>query len=329
MKTSGSAKPATAADVARRVGVSAATVSYVLNDVAHQSISAQTRAAVLEAAAELGYRPNLVARNLRLGGSGVVLYVVPRMPLGEVLIEVASRLTAALSRHGIVLSLQIETSDAQDIIDAIHNLRPIAVTSVFPLSGPVRDAVSAAGLPQAFLGSSSLRTLSALNRDLGRIWVQHLMARGHRRLAFAYSDDENLRQLGEYWLAGLRAAAASEGLPEVVSATLATDAGCAHIVAGWHAAGVTAVCAQTDLTALVALGGIRESGLQCPRDLAVIGADAGALGYVSDPPLTSVAFDSEAIAKASVAAILAELGYPPDRGVDGEVFATLVARNST
>src|ERR671927_174386 len=92
----------TKADVARLANVSTATVSYVLNNVAGQTISPQTRAAVRGAAHKLGYRPNLAARNLAVGGSGVVLYIVPRISLGELFMEVGSRLTTALARHGMV-----------------------------------------------------------------------------------------------------------------------------------------------------------------------------------------------------------------------------------
>ncbi|MCX2929384.1 LacI family DNA-binding transcriptional regulator [Mycobacterium sp. CVI_P3] len=323
------AKPATAADVARAAGVSQATVSYVLNNVSGQSISPQTTAAVLQAVKRLGYRPNLVARNLRVGGSGLVLYVVPRMALGEVLMEVGSRLTAALAQRGIVLSLQIETNDPHDVIAAIHNLRPVAVASVFPLSGTVLDAVAAAGLPQIYLGSGTLQALGELNDVVGELWVQHLTARGHRQLAFAYSDDETMRPQGDYWLAGLRRTAAEHALPEVLSATAARVDEDSAAVARWHTAGVTAVCAQTEPTAIVVMRALRRLGLRCPDDVAVTAADAGAFGELSDPPLTSVAFDADAIASASVTAFLTELGFPPDEAAPTRAFASLVVRRST
>jgi len=97
----GSARP-TKADVARLANVSTATVSYVLNNAEGRTISPRTREAVRRAANELGYRPNLAARNLARGGSGVVLYVMPRIALGELPIEVGSRLTTALARRGIM-----------------------------------------------------------------------------------------------------------------------------------------------------------------------------------------------------------------------------------
>ena len=274
----GAARP-TKADVARLAKVSPATVTYVLNDVAGQTISAQTKAAVHAAAKELGYRPNLAARNLAVGGSGVVLYVVPRISLGDLLIEVGSRLTTALARHGVVLSLQFETEDGRNVVDAIADLNPIAVTSVFPLSGAALDAVVEARIPQIHLGSAQLHAMGKLHETIGAMRVEHLVSKGHRRLAFAFSDVDRVRPLGEYWLAGLRSAAATHDLPELAVGTVATDGtDAADVVRRWVADGVTAVCAESDETAMVVLHGVREAGLHCPDDLAVMGVDARALG---------------------------------------------------
>ncbi len=325
----GSARP-TKADVARLAKVSTATVSYVLNNVEGQTISPATRAAVRKAAQKLGYRPNLAARNLAVGGSGVVMYVVPRIALGELPMEVGSRLTTALARHGIVLSLQFETDDDQNVIDAIADLNPIAVTSVFPLAGDALAAVTDAGVPQIHLGSQQLRALGDLHLTVGEMRVDHLVSRGHRRLAFAYSDIERLRPLGDYWLEGLRVAAEKHGMPEIVVCTLLTDGSDAvDVVRGWVNDGVTAVCAQGDETAFVVLHGLRQSGLRCPQDLAVIGVDARPLGAVSGPPLTSVSFDAKAIVDVAVAAMMAELGYPVEHEPGSTGVATLIQRGST
>lgn len=322
-----SARP-TKADVARLAKVSPATVSYVLNDVKGQTISAQTRAAVHDAARQLGYRPNLAARNLARGGSGVVLYVVPRFSLGELLLEVGSRLTTELGRHGIVLSLQFETDDGRNVVDAVADLNPIAVTSVFPLSGAALEAVVAAGIPQIHLGSTQLHAMGDLHLSIGRMRVAHLVSRGHRKLAFAYAEAAALRPLGDYWLAGLRVAATE--LPDIETGAVAADGSdAAAVVRGWVAAGVTAVCAQSDETALVVLHGIREAGLRCPQDLAVIGVDAIPLGAVSGPPLTSVGLDARTIVQVSVAAMMSELGYPSGREPSSDDVAHLIQRAST
>lgn len=325
----GPARP-TKADVARLAKVSPATVTYVLNDVAGQTISAQTRAAVHAAAKELGYRPNLAARNLARGRSGVMLYVVPRISLGDLLIEVGSRLTTALASHGVVLSLQFETEDGRNVADAIADLNPIAVTSVFPLSGAALEAATTARIPQIHLGSAQLHAMGALHLTIGELRVDHLVERGHRQLAFAFSDVEQVRPLGEYWLEGVRAAVAGRGLPEVVTGTVAVDGSdAADVVTRWREAGVTAVCADSDQTAMVVLHGIRLAGLRCPEDLAVMGVDARPLGAVSAPPLTSVGFDAETIVDVSVAAMLAEVGYPSGTEPSSQNVAHLIQRSST
>ena len=326
--TRSTARP-TKADVARLANVSTATVSYVLNNVAGQRISEQTQAAVRNAAAQLGYRPNLAARNLAVGGSGVVLYIVPRTDLGELPLEVGSRLTTALGQHGIVLSMQLETDDGQNIVDAVASLNPMAVAGVFPLTGAARAAVEAAGIPQIYLGSEKLRALGSLHLTVGAMRVEYLMSRGHSRLAFGYSGAEVLRPLGDYWLAGLQVAAEEHGLDPIEVDTVATDGSdAAEVVSRWVSAGVTAVCAQSDETAFVLLHGIRRAGLRCPEDLAVMGVDAIPLGAVSAPPLTSVAFDAKIIVDAAVPVMMAELGYPADVDADGHDPAVLIVRDS-
>ncbi|OBF23859.1 LacI family DNA-binding transcriptional regulator [Mycobacterium sp. ACS4331] len=318
----------TKADVARLANVSTATVSYVLNDVAGRSISERTREAVRRAADELGYRPNLAARNLARGASGVVLYVVPRVALGELAMEVGSRMTTALARHGVLQILQFETEDDSLLVDAIADLNPVAVTSLFPLTGPALEAVRAAGIPHIHLGSAELNALGDLHLAVGELRVDHLTARGHRRLAFAYTGVSRWLPLGDYWLTGTTEATRRRGLPDPVVGSVRAETA-ATVVAEWHRVGITAVCAQSDETAFVVLHGVRLAGLRCPDDLAVMGVDATPTAEVSSPPLTTVGFDAGAIVDVAVAAMLSELGYP---GVVQRVdvpIASVITREST
>ncbi|WP_405182236.1 LacI family transcriptional regulator [Nocardia sp. NBC_01377] len=325
-----SARP-TRADVARLAEVSTATVTYVLNNVENQRISARTQQAVREAAAAIGYRPNLAARNLKVGASGLVLYVVPKMALHELAMEVSSRLTTALAGHGIVMSLQFETEDGANVAEAIASLDPIAVSSVFPLGGAALEAANAAKIPQIHLGSANLDSLASLHLIVGRMRVQHLLSRGHRRLGFAFSPNPKLRLLGEYWLEGVRAATTDHGIPAPVAAEILDDGSdAAEVVSRWVEQGVSAVCAQSDETAFAVLHGIRRAGLRCPDDLAVIGVDAIGLGALSDPPLTSVGFVAAAIVDTAVDAMMNALGLPPGDGDDAaSELAVLIERDST
>lgn len=316
----------TKADVARLANVSTATVSYVLNNSIGRTISAQTRAAVHTAAAELGYRPNLAARNLARGKSGVVLYIVPQLAGGEMPMQVGTHMTTELTRHGIVQVQLFETEHDDAVADAINHLQPIAVTSLFPLGRKASGAVKDAAIPHICV--HTLPGLGDPQYSVGQLRVDHLVARGHRNLGFAYSGDRRWRALGDYWIDGVRRAAHRHGLPDVVVRAFTPDDSAAA-VRELHAAGVTAVCAQSDEMAFVVLDGIRCAGLHCPDDLAVMGVDATALSPFSVPALTTVEFDRTAIAEIALSAILAELGVTDEPGPAARDIATLVIREST
>lgn len=316
----------TNADVARLASVSTATVSYVLNNAEGRRISPQTREAVHRAAELLGYRPNVAARNLARGKSGVVLYVVPQVAVGEMPMQAGSRMTTELARRGL-LQLQIfETEDDQHVVDAIENLDPIAVTSLFPLSEAVLSAIKTADIPHILIGS--LPVLGAPHLSIGEMRVKHLVARGHCRIAFAYTEIAKWRALGDYWFEGVSRAASMYDLPTLAVAEVSLD-NVADVVSGWKQDSVTAVCAQSDEIACLVLYGIHRAGLRCPDDLAVIGVDASPMGAVSTPPLTTVQFNPGAVADAAVAAVFERLGQPAHPTGGPADVAHLVVRSST
>src|SRR5271166_6290260 len=162
----------THADVARLASVSTATVSYVLNNAEGHRISAQTREAVYHAAKLLGYRPNLAARNLARGKSGVVLYVVPHVAVGEMPMQAGSRMTTELARQGLLQVQIFETEDDQYVVDAIENIDPVAVTSLFPLSEAAFSAIQTAGIPH--IGIGALPALGDPHLSVGELRVEHL-----------------------------------------------------------------------------------------------------------------------------------------------------------
>ncbi len=324
--TTNKAERPTNADVARLASVSTATVSYVLNNAEGRRISPQTREAVQRAAELLGYRPNLAARNLARGKSGVVLYVVPHVAVGEMPMQAGSRMTSDLARLGLLQVQIFETEDDQYVVDAIENLDPVAVTSLFPLSTAVRSAVQAAAIPLIEIGS--LPALGEPHLSVGEMRVEHLVSRGHTRIAFAYTGIAKWRALGDFWFEGVSRATQSRGLPELTVGEVVPE-NAAEVAAGWVRDGVTAVCAQSDEIACLVLYGIHGAGLRCPDDLAVIGVDASPMGVVSTPPLTTVQFDPYAVADAALAAVRTELGYPalpPPQPTD---IARLIVRDTT
>src|SRR5262249_51428481 len=157
-----------------------------------------TREAVYRAAEQLGYRPNLAARNLARGKSGVVLYVLPRVAVGEMPMQAGSRVTTQVARGGLLQVQLLDTQDDQHVIDAIKNLDPVAIASLFPLRRKVRDVTRAAAIPHIEIGT--LPALGAPHLAIGELRVEHLVSRGHRCIAFAYAGAGRWHALGDYWL---------------------------------------------------------------------------------------------------------------------------------
>jgi len=298
----------TSEDVARLAKVSRATVSYVLNDKRGQKISKKTREAVRRAAEELGYRPNEAARRLASGQSRLVLFVVPRVPLGEMVVEMVGTLSDELAARGLTLSTHFQSSGDDPVVDVAQRLDASAVVAMAPLPSGQDEQLSAAGI----------RVVSSLGEPdtpgfgfqdaVGSMQVRHLHALGHRRIAFAGSDVAGLEPFRVGREAGVRATAADLGLPEPVVESFATDGSdAAAIVRRWHDDGVTAVAAYNDDVAFVVLHGIRTAGLSCPRDLAVIGMDGERGGLVSAPPLTTIKPDLATWARVASSVVVAAL----------------------
>jgi DNA-binding LacI/PurR family transcriptional regulator len=325
LSTNKAVRPTTA-DVARLASVSTATVSYVLNDAEGRRISAQTREAVHRAAQLLGYRPNLAARNLARGKSGVVLYVVPHVSVGEMPMQAGSRMTTELARMGLLQVQIFETEDDQHVVDAIENLDPVAVTSLFPLSGAASSAMNGAGIPHIEIGT--LPALGDPHLSVGEMRVEHLVSRGHEQIAFAYTGIARWRALGDYWFEGVSRAARLRDLPPIRVGEVTLD-NAADVVTGWVRDGATAVCAQSDEIACLVLYGIHDARLRCPRDLAVMGVDASPMGAVSTPPLTTVEFNPRAVADAAIAAVFERLGLPVPTSPEPTDIARLIVRSST
>src|SRR5262249_1173907 len=151
--------------------------------------------------------------NLARGRSGVVLYVIPHVAVGEMPMQAGSRMTTELARHGLLQVQIFETEDDQYVADAIENLDPVAVTSLFPLSAAASSAVNNAGIPSIEIGT--LPVLGDPHLAIGEMRVEHLVSRGHREIAFAYTGIAKWRALGDFWFEGIVRAARCRDLPRI------------------------------------------------------------------------------------------------------------------
>ena len=323
----------TSADVARVAGVSRATVSYVLNDTPHQTISAATRARVLEAAAGLGYAPSAAARALRTGRSDVVLCLLPDWPIGHEVGALLGNLSAELARAGLTFVAHPGSREDRPIAELWKAITPAAVLAFLDFTDAEIDAMRAAGvaLVVALLGRDRRRRseLEVPQQLVGRLQADHLAAAGHTRIGYAYPDDDRVRIFADPRLDGARTACAARGLDEPVVRTVALEVpAAAQTVQRWRAEGVTAVCAYNDEVALAVLAGLRRHGLAAPADLAVIGVDDIPAARLAVPPLTTITTDQLTLAAHLATTVVAAVNGRPEPEHDVTRIVQVVARDS-
>ncbi|WP_329114724.1 LacI family DNA-binding transcriptional regulator [Streptomyces sp. NBC_01465] len=301
----------TSRDVARAAGVSQATVSLVLGEKWAGRVSARTVGLVRDAAAELGYRPNLAARNLRLGSTRTALLVVPALTT-EFFARVYTGAAETAGEHGFGVVLYPSPDGMGPARDPFASARS-SLDGVIASSIAVDSLASlrSSDLPLVMLDSDPAETTAAahVNLDIAdgmRQVTDHLLALGHR-------DFLHLASSVDSWTFDVRAEALHEALRgsrvRTVKAPLNVDAARAAAESALSGPGPhpTAVICDDDIMAAGACKAARRLGLRVPEDLSVTGFDDLALATAIEPELTTVALPAEEIGRRGMAALLAVL----------------------
>lgn len=311
-------------DVAEVAGVSMKTVSNVVNGYA--PVSEPTRSKVLAAVERVGYRPNLSARNLARGRSGVIVLAVPRLEL-PYFASLAGSVVEAAASHGWFVLIHQTGGDADGERRALLDDFPQRVDGMI-LSTQHLDpgALSARRetLPLVLLGDHRLHGAAPHvgidNRAAALEAVRHLIAGGGRRLAMigaAPSVTPDDRTAG--MLEGLREAALP-ARPELLRAITANTGEEGERVTAQMLDEISeppdALFAVTDWVAMGAIRALQARGLSVPDDVAVIGFDDIPYASSTSPSLTTIAPDRDAIARLAVEALeqLVTPGGSGDRG---------------
>jgi DNA-binding LacI/PurR family transcriptional regulator len=318
----------TAADIAREVGVSRATVGFVLNSTPGQTISPATKERVLEAAQRLGYRPHLAAQTLASGRSRIVLLVLPEWPMEYNMRRYIDEASIALDESGysLVTMTPHEGGTARPLWET---LQPDVVMGMAVFPPTTYAAIKASGVPAIIPGPDNVETASESSFQRGpRMQVEHLIERGHSRLAYAASDDTRLSSLIESRHELASKAARGLGLAQlekrVVSAASAGD----H-VSRWHQSGITGIVSYNDEIAAIVAGAAVRLGLRIPDDLAVVGHDDSPLSRIFVPSLSTVAIDDAGLGRYFAQLALSAAGDAPPPKWEPQAVATLIPREST
>jgi DNA-binding LacI/PurR family transcriptional regulator len=329
----GSTRP-TSRDVAQAAGVSQAAVSLVLGDKWRGRVSEATAERVREAARDLGYRPNLAARNLRLGRTRTVLLVVPALTTEFFAgVYTGAARVAADNGFGVVLYPSPEgIGPARDPFASAQAALDGVIAS--SMAADALTAIRGDQLPLVMLDSDPEGSLGAatVNLDIAdgvRQVADHLLTLGHRRFLHLAADVAS-------WTFEVRArelAARVDAVPgtsvRTARAPISIEGALAAAEAALSTPGPrpTALVCDDDKLAAGAYKAARRLGLRIPDDVSVTGLDDLALATALDPELTTVRLDAELFGEHGMRALLAVLeGRTPDAG---DIPVELVVRGST
>jgi DNA-binding LacI/PurR family transcriptional regulator len=297
-------------DVADLAGVSMKTVSNVVRGYEH--ISPAMRDKVEAAIAELGYRPNLTARRLATGKTGMIALAIPELDQFY-FAEIARLIGEEAGRQGYRILVEQTLNDVEAERAVIRDREEGLVDGV--IFQPARiDTLEIARLrpetPLVLLGEAA-RPVSADhvmidNTAAARDGVGMLVRSGRRRIAFLGSVRGDLTESTHLRLLGYQEALLAAGIaldPALVlrSEGFAVEDG-VRAVADALAAGVRfdALLCRDDQFAMSALRGLSLAGLRVPEDVAVLGWDDTAIARYSTPAVSSVSPDKEALARTAL-----------------------------
>lgn len=320
--------------VADACGVSASTVSRILNGTAQ--VSQQKRDAVDRAIAELGFTPNPVARGLAGGKTlsiGVISQAIDSPFYGVALRGIEEELGQA-GYSALFVSSRWDAREEKRCIDMLLSRR---VDGLIILTGRLSDTdlrSLSKVLPVVVTGRNAsgpgLYSLNFDNFEGARLATEHLLALGHRDIAFIQGDPVHPDAIER--MDGYRAALKSAGVPLnpslVLPGNYVEESGRLAVASLLESrAPFTAIFAANDQMAIGSALALHVNGLHVPDDVSLVGFDDQATAAHTIPPLTTIAQGPYELGRLSAQCLLKLLvGETPTIGLPKP---RLVIRNST
>ncbi|WP_371482774.1 LacI family DNA-binding transcriptional regulator [Kitasatospora sp. NBC_00315] len=303
------------AQVAKKVGVSEATVSRVLNE--KPGVSEATRAAVLTALDVLGYERPTQLRGERARLVGLVLPELQN-PIFPAFAEVVG---GALAGQGFTPVLCTQTAGGVSEADYVGLLLEQHVAGVVFFGGLYAqqdaphehyDRLAERGLPTVLLNAAiddlDFPRVSCDDAVAVEQAVGHLHQLGHRRIGMVLGPADHMPSRRKLDAARTAAAKAGLDLPDTcVERALFSLEGGQAATTRLLRQGVTGIICASDPLALGAVRAVRRAGLSVPADVSVIGYDDSAFMTCTDPPLTTVRQPIEAMGRAAVELLAGEI----------------------
>lgn len=324
-------------EVAKRAGVSTATVSRVVNGTA--PVDARTEKRVRAAIQRSGYYPNAHARTLGTGKSHIYGLIISDIenPFFPELVKCFERLAVEHSYEVLIANTDYHPGRMQICVRRMLERKVDGVAIMTSEMDPeLIQMLSGRGIPIVFLDTGAVGPgISNISLDYDNGIDQamdHLTSLGHRRIAFV-SGPANLvsaRTRYEAFLASLKRKKLKCSESFIRTANHRFDGGYAAMLDILKLPVLpTAVLASNDLTAIGIMGAIYAAGLRVPDDISVVGFDDIALSSFMSPPLTTIRLSRAEIAEFAFNVLYTASQRGESKGVTHSIRAELVIRQST
>ena len=331
-------RPATTIkQIADAAGVHPSTVSRALDPKKRHLVADDVAKRIVSQAEALGYQPNRLAANLRLGRSDLIGVLLPDIA-NPVFAPILGGITETLSAEGYAPIVADAGNAPSQQISFVENLLSQRVDGLILATVSQDDELVGfciqRGLPVILVNRSEARDrVSSVvsDDDLGmRLAVDHLVGLGHRHIAHVAGPLST--STGVLRRDGFERAMSHHGLRGVVhEATGYTREAGAEASAALldSASPITAIVAANDLLALGVLDALKQRGLRCPEDLSLVGHNDMPLMDVVSPPLTTIRIEHREMGRIA-ATMLVDAIKANSANIRHVVLPSeLIVRNST
>lgn len=323
-------KAATIYDIAKEVGVTAATVSLAFSG--KRPISVKTREQILQVAEELNYRPNHYARSLvarKTNTIGVLIDNTSNIHTNELI----TIIDLELSKQGYQMLLMLTHGDKKRIdstLNVIGDGRVDAVLNLEPTLSSKEISQKLPFLPVITMGrDDGDSTVLTEYQDSIISAINHLLELGHTQIAFMSGplSDTSARKRQEGYLTAMKIAKLPIKPEWLIEGDWSMELAERQAVSVLTS-GITAIMASNDMMAIGIIRACRGLNLSIPGDISVIGFDNSRLAPLVDPPLTTVDTHKDIIVNKTVKSLIRKLDNKPSGGITN-VRPELIIRSST
>jgi DNA-binding LacI/PurR family transcriptional regulator len=330
------ARPASLRDLADYLGLAPATISLVMNRApVANTIPADTRNRIFDAARKLGYRPNFFARCLRSQRSFTIGVLTPEVSEGYNA-TVLSGIEDHLLREGYFYFVASHRFQPDLIEEYPDLLQYRSVDGIIVLTAPWHRELS---IPVVTISChhhvKGVTRIILDHRRAAELALQHLWGLGHSDIAIikgqSFTPDSEVR-----WKM-IAEIAAHAGRPISSKLVVQLEDNLASPDLGYHAAKklfasgrpFTAIFAFNDLAAIGSMRAVHEHGLRVPHDVSIVGFDDIDSAAYQNPPLTTVRQPLKEMGRMAAQTVLSRIGMARSEGQEIIVEPELVVRATT